>query len=690
MKLFKELSGLNFSKQLVLQALAIIGFSTIALAQCDGSLNVTIQTTPSTCGLNNASLNSTVNGGTTPYSYAWSNSSTDSNISGVAAGGYSLTVTDNNGCTASASTTVLSISCPVVATQSVTNVIQNAATVNWSAVDCAVKYRIFVRNLNTSVQQLFFVPAPATSFTIPDLDPNTPYTVRIRTQCSDNGNTVSKLSAIMSFSTPPCDGLLSLSSIVSDATCGLQNGGIDLTVNNGASPYDFSWSNTQTTEDLNNIGEGSYTVNVTDALSCTVSGNYTVINTGAASSFTLNASVCDNELPFVVGSQEFNSSGTYEVILNNSQGCDSVVTLNLSVTASPLLSDISGLTTLCPGTTTTYSTDDIPGVTYNWSYSSNWITNSGASTNSVNVTAVDTSFVTVIATNSCAADTLSIYVNSTCPKPTGIEVTSVDATSATIVWDNADCNQEYQVRIKQVGTGIWTEINVGTATTYTFTGLTALKNYQYKVINICSNLPGSPILYGPVYPFTTPDANGCSTPQNITVNNISATSVNVSWDAQVSESFRLRLREVGTSAWTNYDISGALDNFTITDLNPATSYEFQLRAECSTDIFTPYSSFQNFTTGTLRLDEANARSFNAGIYPNPTANNFTLNINADKESTYTISITDIFGRTISVQTEKIFEGTNTIPFNIEELPSGIYVVQINDTYHQQNLRLIKK
>ena len=46
------------------------------------------------------------NGGVAPYSYAWSNQGTAQNISNIVAGDYSVTITDNNGCTVTTSTTV--------------------------------------------------------------------------------------------------------------------------------------------------------------------------------------------------------------------------------------------------------------------------------------------------------------------------------------------------------------------------------------------------------------------------------------------------------------------------------------------------------------------------------------------------------------------------------------------------------
>ena len=46
----------------------------------------------------NISINTS--GGTTPYSYSWSNGETTQNITGLCAGSYNLTITDSNNCSA--------------------------------------------------------------------------------------------------------------------------------------------------------------------------------------------------------------------------------------------------------------------------------------------------------------------------------------------------------------------------------------------------------------------------------------------------------------------------------------------------------------------------------------------------------------------------------------------------------------
>jgi uncharacterized repeat protein (TIGR01451 family) len=58
------------------------------------------------CNTNNGSITVHMINGTSPYTFHWSNGGTDSIVTGLAVGGYGLTVTDANGCSASNNYTV--------------------------------------------------------------------------------------------------------------------------------------------------------------------------------------------------------------------------------------------------------------------------------------------------------------------------------------------------------------------------------------------------------------------------------------------------------------------------------------------------------------------------------------------------------------------------------------------------------
>ncbi len=55
---------------------------------------------------NDGGATATATGGTMPYTYSWSNAATTASITGVSAGTYSVTISDANGCTDSASVTI--------------------------------------------------------------------------------------------------------------------------------------------------------------------------------------------------------------------------------------------------------------------------------------------------------------------------------------------------------------------------------------------------------------------------------------------------------------------------------------------------------------------------------------------------------------------------------------------------------
>ena len=85
----------------------------------------------------------------------------------------------------------------------------------------------------------------------------------------------------------------------------------------------------------------------------------------------------------------------------------------------------------------------------------------------------------------------------------------------------------------------------------------------------------------------------CDTPTNFTATNITQTSALLSWIGAGANSYNVRMREAGTTTWTNGTSTGAVVN--ASGLTAATQYDFQAQSVC-TGLNSSWSSTFNFTT----------------------------------------------------------------------------------------------
>lgn len=227
--------------------------------------NVTLLLTTSTTetGCTTSTGTATVDNvadGTSPYTYLWSNTTTDVTATALAAGGYQVTVTDANGCSATAGVTVGTVASPT-------------ATATATDVDCSGGATggadVTLSGAATPVTYLW--SNGATTQSIANLAAGS-YNV---TATDNNGCTVT---ASATVNEPTA---LAVTASVSNATNG-NNGAVNINVTGGSPAYSYSWSNSAVTEDISGLGAGTYTVTVTDNNGCTATATYTLVSVGLA------------------------------------------------------------------------------------------------------------------------------------------------------------------------------------------------------------------------------------------------------------------------------------------------------------------------------------------------------------------------------------------------------------------------
>ncbi len=206
------------------------------------------------CNQLNGSITVTATGGTGNYAYLWNNGGTSDLLAGLAAGTYTLTVTDDNGCTWMQNFTVNAAGVPLAVVNS-TNLLCNGDS------NGSIDLQVSAGSGNYS----YLWSNGETTSNIQGLSAGTyTYTVTDGTNCSTT--------ASVSITEPPA---ISAAATTSNEISG-NDGSIDLTVTGGTPAYTYNWSDGSTTEDISGLMAGDYTVSITDGNGCTFSATFTV------------------------------------------------------------------------------------------------------------------------------------------------------------------------------------------------------------------------------------------------------------------------------------------------------------------------------------------------------------------------------------------------------------------------------
>ncbi len=442
------------------------------------SISITSSTNPLCNGQNTGSAVALAVGGVIPYTYTWSNGGSGSTISNLAAGTYTVTVTDNSSATATANVIITQPSILLLTAPTITNVLCNGGSTGSITAHASGGVSPYSFDWSTG----------AGTATISNLSAG-PYTVIVT---DDNGCTKTSIYQV----SQPQAIVINLVSLTHESCFGQDDGAISISVSGGVNPIIADWSNGFSGLTINNLAPGPYSVTVSDNNDCTKSSAFT-INAGGIVNVNLNQQInvtCPGGAngsisvtasggiaPYTYSwsngssSSSINSlvAGSYTVTASDNHGCEFVKVYTITQPL-PLTIAIQQLSqNLCFGN----STADLTSVTTGGTspYTSAWSNGVNGANNS-NLPA-GTYTLTVTDDHGCASSHASIIID---PAQVTVSVSTTDQTGVGLNNGTATANPGG-------GTGAFTYLWNNDSTTAMISGLP----------------PGT-------YTVTVADANSCS------------------------------------------------------------------------------------------------------------------------------------------------------------------------------------
>jgi hypothetical protein len=235
------------------------------------------------CGVNTGSIYVTGITGVPPYTYIWTNDSSNSFITGLTEGSYSVTIQDSTGCITSKGVEITNVPTMTITTLLATPPTCFGSDGEITAILTGGTAPYYFSGTNGEVAITF-----ATSYTFTGLSSGF-FGVKVTDAGLCNNTTSTSLFTPNSFS------VLSVST--TNSICNNNGGSIDIFLVGGSGEYTYSLTDSSgnttnvvipaTNYSFSNLASGVYTLSISNGGSCTYTQNYTINNTVL---FTLSTS----------------------------------------------------------------------------------------------------------------------------------------------------------------------------------------------------------------------------------------------------------------------------------------------------------------------------------------------------------------------------------------------------------------
>ena len=267
------------------------------------TITATINTIPIFCsGGATGTLSITGANGTAPYTYSIDgvNFQFSGTFNGLSAGTYTATAKDANGCLAVQTVTLAEPGAIEV------TLVQSTPASCFNTSDGSLDIDVTGGNApyqyiwsNGAVTQNLVAVAGGT------------YTVTV----TDNNGCQDSLTAVIDAT---LEIFIDIESIQDISCNGDEDAFINVSVNGGTPGYDYNWSNGEDTEDIINIGTGSYALTVVDANGCSLTDTYVITAPTAviASIASTSNVVCKDENTGTITADALGGTAPYEYSLN--------------------------------------------------------------------------------------------------------------------------------------------------------------------------------------------------------------------------------------------------------------------------------------------------------------------------------------------------------------------------------------